>query len=339
MDFIDDDKKMRDFFLLTKDEFLDRYKYLSENDYDVTRELVKSKRIIELLYIGNDSNNLPVYRSNGGYIYKDISLGKNNNLKSSLYTTVDNEFEGEPFLKTNIDAIVKVLNYVPIKEIKGNEDLHKIAQMIKFETDDNFMPEDTKRDMFIKELETQIKWELDMLIPSVDREVLVQAHKEILTIKEKEIKSFKDKVDDFLKQSDDYKDFNIEYILVDNENLGKSFVIASKDDEIIQIDPYDMYIKHIADWTYNFDEDIFNELETGKEISYMTINTHYAIWDCLEKCYPDDIENIKGVQLYLKYCKENEITKEKIDKENNRIDTPNAMKYYERIKMKDKGAR
>ena len=84
MDFIDDDKKMRDFFLLTKDEFLDRYKYLSENDYDVTRELVKSKRIIELLYIGNDSNNLPVYRSNGGYIYKDISLGENNNLKSGI---------------------------------------------------------------------------------------------------------------------------------------------------------------------------------------------------------------------------------------------------------------
>ena len=47
MDFIDDDKKMRDFFLLTKDEFLDRYKYLSENDYDATRELVKSKRIID----------------------------------------------------------------------------------------------------------------------------------------------------------------------------------------------------------------------------------------------------------------------------------------------------
>lgn len=339
MVFIDDDEKMRDFFLLTKDEFLDMYKYLSENDYDATRELVKSKRIIELTYIGNDSNNLPVYRSNGGYIYKDISLGKNNNLKSSLYTTVNNEFEGEPFLKTNIDAIVKVLNYVPIKEIKGNEDLHQIAQMIKFETDDNFMPEDTKRDMFIKELETQIKWELDMLIPSVDREILMQAHKDILRIKEKEIENFKDKVNNFLKQSEDYQDFKIEYILADNENLGKSFVIASKDDEIIQIDPYDMYIKHIADWTYNFDEDIFKELETGKEISYMTINTHYAIWDCLEKCYPDDIENIKGVQIYLKYCKENEVTKEKIDKENNRIDTPNAMKYYEKIKIKDKGAR
>ena len=339
MVFIDDDEKMRDFFLLTKDEFLDMYKYLSENDYDATRELVKSKRIIELTYIGNDSNNLPVYRSNGGYIYKDISLGENNNLKSSLYTTVDNEFEGEPFLKTNIDAIVKVLNYVPIKEIKGNEDLHQIAQMIKFETDDNFMPEDTKRDMFIKELETQIKWELDMLIPSVDREILMQAHKDILRIKEKEIENFKDKVNNFLKQSEDYQDFKIEYILADNENLGKSFVIASKDDEIIQIDPYDMYIKHIADWTYNFDEDIFKELENGKEISYMTINAHYAIWDCLEKCYPDDIENIKGVQLYLKYCKENEITKEKIDKENNRIDTPNAMKYYEKIKIKDKGAR
>ena len=339
MDFVDDDEKMRDFFLLTKEEFLNLYEYLNEEDYEATRELVKSKRIIELLYIGNDSNDLPVYRSKLGHIYKDISLGKSKNLKNSLYTTVGNEFDGEPLLKANVDAIVKVLNYVPIKEIRGNEDLHKIAQTIKFETDDCFMPEDTKRATFLREIETQIEWELNMVHPGVSRETLIEADRAIMQVKEKEINSFKDKVNNFLKHNKKYDGFNIEYILVDNKSLDKSFIVASRDDEIIKIDPYDMYIKDIIDWTYNFDDDIFQELEEGKEISYMTIDTHYAIWDCLERCYPDDIKNIKGVQIYLKYCKENNITKERIDKETNHIDTPNVMKYCESIKRKNKGAR
>lgn len=339
MNFIEDDEKMRDFFLLTKEEFLKSYSYLSEDDYNATKELVENKKIIEIVYKGEDNDNRPVYVSNGGYIYKDISLGKSTNLKSSLYTTVDNEFYGEPLAKINQDVIVKVLHYVPIKEIRANEDLHKIAQMINFETDDVVMPEDTKRDMFLREIETQIEWELDMLIPSVDRDILMKAHKEILKIKENEIEGFKDKVDNFLKQSEEYKNYEIQYILADNEKLRYSFVIATNGDEIIQINPYDMYVRSVADWAYNFDEDIFRELERKKEISYMSMEVHYNIWNFIQEYYPEEIDYKKGTQLYLKYCKQNNITKEKIDKENGFNDTPNVMKYYETIKMKDKGAR
>ena len=85
MNFIEDDEKMRDFFLLTKEEFLKSYSYLSEDDYNATKELVENKKIIEIVYKGEDNDNRPVYVSNGGYIYKDISLGKSTNLKSSLY--------------------------------------------------------------------------------------------------------------------------------------------------------------------------------------------------------------------------------------------------------------
>ena len=62
---------------------------------------------------------------------------------------------------------------------------------------------------------------------------------------------------------------------------------------------------------------------------------------CCEQCQSlkDCKKTKKGTQLYLKYCKQNNITKEKIDKENGFNDTPNVMKYYETIKMKDKGAR
>lgn len=38
--FIDDADKLRDFFKLTKDEFLASYSYLSEEDYETTREQI-----------------------------------------------------------------------------------------------------------------------------------------------------------------------------------------------------------------------------------------------------------------------------------------------------------
>lgn len=68
MKFIDDDEKMRDFFLLTKDEFLKSYKYLSEYDYNETQKIVKEQGIIELDYKGEDDKNRPIYVSKGGYI-------------------------------------------------------------------------------------------------------------------------------------------------------------------------------------------------------------------------------------------------------------------------------
>ena len=48
MNFIDDKEKMRDFFTISKDEFLLSYSYLTEQDYeDTINELNKSNRILE----------------------------------------------------------------------------------------------------------------------------------------------------------------------------------------------------------------------------------------------------------------------------------------------------
>lgn len=336
MDFIDDDEKMRDFFLLTKDEFLEFYSYLTEEDYNATKDLVETRPMLEIIYEGEDSWNRPVYKDKKGNLYKDVSLGEGNNLASSLCLSTNNEFEGEPSVSLDKNIVVKVIRYVPIKEILGNEDLHKIARKINFETDDNFMPEDTKRDMFLRELETQIEWELDMVSPDVSKSVLSEAHKELMTIKSKEITCFKDKINDFLQKSEEYNDFNLNYILIDNNKLSNSIIIASNYDEMIQINPYTMYIKDIADWAYNFDDDIFEELESGKEISYMDMEVHYAIWHLLDESYPEEIEYKKGVQLYLKYCKEKNITKESIEKATGLKDVPNAMEYYKSKREKER---
>ncbi len=39
--FIDDTEKMRDFYILSKEEFLFSYSYLTEEEYDNTAEIVK----------------------------------------------------------------------------------------------------------------------------------------------------------------------------------------------------------------------------------------------------------------------------------------------------------
>lgn len=215
MDFIDDDEKMRDFFMLTKDEFLESYSYLKEEDYDATKKLVETRENLELVYVGDDSWDRPVYKDKSGNLYKDTSLGQGNNLKSSLYTANNNEFEGEPNFPIDKNVIVKVIRYIPIREIKGNEDLHKIARQINFETDDNFMPEDTKRNVFLRELETQIEWELGMSNPSVSKKILMDSYNELLKIKDKENKLIlsKDENDitklDFLKEIKDMVCHNI----------------------------------------------------------------------------------------------------------------------------------
>lgn len=49
--FINDGEKMRDFFTLTKEEFLDSYSYLTEEEYNVTAEYVKEHNLEKPLWV------------------------------------------------------------------------------------------------------------------------------------------------------------------------------------------------------------------------------------------------------------------------------------------------
>ena len=49
--FVDDGEKMRDFFDLTKEEFLESYSYLTEEEYDATAEYVKEHTLGQHLWI------------------------------------------------------------------------------------------------------------------------------------------------------------------------------------------------------------------------------------------------------------------------------------------------
>ena len=126
------------------------------------------------------------------------------------------------------------------------------------------------------------------------------------------IEQMKEKAKEIISTNDLYDDYNLEYILSDKNNIKNAIGLIANCDEIEEIDFRTNEISPVAEWAYNIDEDIFGELEKGKEIAYMDINCHYGIWTEIEEYYPEDIEYKKGLQEYLKYCKANNITKEKI---------------------------
>ena len=63
--------------------------------------------------------------------------------------------------------------YIPIKDIKGNEDLHEIAKKLKME-DEILMPKNITRKQFLAEIKSQVEWYFDFVSPPVRKEILNQ---------------------------------------------------------------------------------------------------------------------------------------------------------------------
>ncbi len=146
-------------------------------------------------------------------------------------------------------------------------------------------------------------------------------------------------VTELLKNNENYEDMEICYILEDMKDKNKSIVIAMNDDKIIQINPITKEIMDRADWEYNVDDDVFGMLEDNKKIVYMSMMMHFNMWESIKDYYPEDIEYKNGTQKYLKYCKENKITKEVIEKATKFDDVYDAMKHYKKDRIKGKDDR
>ncbi len=146
------------------------------------------------------------------------------------------------------------------------------------------------------------------------------------------IEKEKNEIESFLNDSIDHQDKHIDYILVD-PNTNETYVLASDgNDEAIEFNPlsknYEGGYTNVPEWDYNFDYYIYNYLEEGKRIGYMTDEVHYSIWNSIHELYPEDIDYKDGVQAYLQYCADNGITKEYLDKKTG-FDTPDIMQYFE----------
>ena len=137
----------------------------------------------------------------------------------------------------------------------------------------------------------------------------------------------------------DYIDYKIECILIDKKNITKSYGIAMNYNDVAIVDLEDNEITNIqnAEWSYDIGDNIFFALQVEKkDISYMSMATHYYIWKEIENNYPEYVIYKKGMQMYLKYCKENHITKEAIERETNYNDTPDLIEYLKEKKISDK---
>lgn len=145
-------------------------------------------------------------------------------------------------------------------------------------------------------------------------------------------KEVKEKLNNILQNSEDYKNFKIQYIFhyKDNDNYE---AIAFDGEYIASVFLKSGEIEPIFEGLYNLDDEIFGSLEYMQgEIVYMTLNTHGGIWNYIEENIYD-INYSYGLEQYLKYCKERNITKSFID-DKIKLDVPDVMKYYKNREVK-----
>lgn len=145
----------------------------------------------------------------------------------------------------------------------------------------------------------------------------------------------KKRIEEFIKDNDLHQDKKIDYILYNLKTNETNTLISDEYGEnAIEFTPvskntlegYD----YVAEWDYNYDYYLFNLLEADWEIGYMDINVHYGIWESINDLYPNDYDCVNGVYNYLKYCKENNITKEKIYNETG-FETKDIMNFYNEL--------
>lgn len=132
-----------------------------------------------------------------------------------------------------------------------------------------------------------------------------------------------------LKEQEEYSNSEILYVLINNKDIKESIsVVLTNNEELYEVKLKNKEINYLMDWDYNFDDEIFANLEKEYDIGYMNMEVHYAIWSNLEEIGIEEIEHKIGLQKYLKFCKENNIDKKAIDKKLGK-EVADAMKYYD----------
>lgn len=144
-------------------------------------------------------------------------------------------------------------------------------------------------------------------------------------------------ITDFLKQNIDTKNMNIDLILYDEKTKATYTIASDGYDKYIEFTPYTDYSENgydvVPEWDFNFDYYVYDLLEQGCEVGYITDELHYNIWNSLYELYPDDIDCKDGALKYIEYCKKNNITKEYIDSKTG-LNTPNIMDKFEDDKIR-----
>lgn len=141
--------------------------------------------------------------------------------------------------------------------------------------------------------------------------IMQQAEKEL-----KRIKPYRNKIK---KGLDTYK---LQFVMI-SDKYPKPYDItayAKVGERILAYSPYgnleNKLVKYDWVWSYDVDYDFFGFLEKGYDIAGVTLDGHLNIWnEMTDRLKVLKNASVDGMQQYLQYCKDNGITKEKLQKE------------------------
>lgn len=143
------------------------------------------------------------------------------------------------------------------------------------------------------------------------------------------VKEVYNDVSEFLKDNVEHQSKQINYILMNPENEDLWVMCSDGIDTAIEFHYRHGMMKnnYVPEWDFNFDYYVFNLLEDGYRIGYMSDELHYSLWNSIQELYPDDIEFKNGVKRYINYCKRNNINARYIESKVN-LNTPDIMKLF-----------
>lgn len=329
MDFIDDKEKMKDFFAMSKDSFLSSYSYLSEEEYDATVNKLNSMnkklefqnkvyelkvgtyedgKFLKVSIIDKDTKQEKEITMSGVEIVEPpaptpdcvlINSEENKELINKLLELKVLVYSNTIFAKFNMSELY---NYDRI----GTMDFLKLhAKIIEYEED---------KGNSLEEVKTKIKEEATQLVQD-------------------------EKVKDYLYDKFYISDLDSEIYTLINEKSPKDSLVLMYDNDgrFCFVRPYlkdfDHKLRLVQEWQFNHEEHLFSYLENGYKLHNSNdLVVHYNIWTSIDEWYPD-IDNKKGLMEYFRYCKENNITKEKIENEV-KSEVPDIMKIYNKERMK-----
>lgn len=329
MDFIDDKEKMKDFFAMSKDSFLSSYSYLSEEEYDATVNKLNSMnkkiefqnkvyelkvgtyedgKFLKVSIIDKDTKQEKEITMSGVEIVEPpaptpdcvlINCEENKELINKLLELKVLVYSNTIFAKFNMSELY---NYDRI----GTMDFLKLhAKIIEYEED---------KGNSLEEVKSKIKEEATQLVQD-------------------------EKVKDYLYDKFYISDLDSEIYTLINEKSPKDSLVLMYDNDgrFCFVRPYLKDFEHklrlVQEWQFNHEEHLFSYLENGYKLHNSNdLVVHYNIWTSIDEWYPD-IDNKKGLMEYFRYCKENNITKEKIENEV-KSEVPDIMKIYNKERMK-----
>lgn len=329
MDFIDDKEKMKDFFAMSKDSFLSSYSYLSEEEYDATVKKLNSMN--KKLEFQNKVYELKVGTYEDGKFLKVSMIDKDTKQEKEI--TMSGVEVVEPPAPTP-DCVL--INCEENKEL-----INKLLELkvlyysntifAKFNMSELYNYDRIGTMEFLKLHAKIIEYEQDK--GNSLEEVKSKIKEEAMQLVQDE------KVKDYLYDKFYISDLDSEIYTLINEKSPKDSLVLMYDNDgrFCFVRPYlkefDHKLRVVQEWQFNHEEHLFSYLGNGYKLHNSNdLVVHYNIWTSIEEWYPD-IDNKKGLMEYFKYCKENNITKEKIENEL-KSEVPDIMKIYNKEKMK-----